>query len=82
MFLAFSFILTCMTLTKVKLQPNKKKYIWLPIVSFRGRIQNIMDHPCGPGPWTTFVDPVHGPPLWTTPVDHPYFYKFNKQKLQ
>ena len=36
-----------------------------------GRIQNMdpksMDHPCGPGPWTTFVDPVHGPPLWTTP---------------
>ena len=22
-----------------------------------------MDHPCGPGPWTTPVDPVHGPPL-------------------
>ena len=32
-----------------------------------GCIQNMdpraMDHPCGPGPWTTFVDPVHGPPL-------------------
>ena len=30
-----------------------------------GRIQNMdprsMDHPCGPGPWTTSLDPVHGP---------------------
>ena len=24
-----------------------------------------MDHPFGPGPWTTSLDPVHGPPLWT-----------------
>ncbi|PFX14581.1 Exosome complex component RRP45 [Stylophora pistillata] len=22
------------------------------------------------GPWTTPMDPVHGPPLWTTPTDH------------
>ena len=30
-----------------------------------GRIQNMdprsMDHPCGPGPWTTSLDPIHGP---------------------
>ena len=30
-----------------------------------GRIQNMdprsMDNPCGPGPWTTSLDPVHGP---------------------
>ena len=41
------------------------------LVSSHGRIQNMdprsMDHPCGLGPWTSFVDPVHGPPLWTTP---------------
>ena len=34
-----------------------------------GRIQNMdprsMDHPFGPGPWTTSFDPVHGPPLLT-----------------
>ena len=26
------------------------------------------------GPWTTFVDPVHGPPMWTTPNFLPEFY--------
>ena len=30
----------------------------------------FMDQPCGPGPWTTSVDPVHGPPLWTQSVNH------------
>ena len=25
-----------------------------------------------PGPWTTPLDPVHGPPLWTRSMDHPY----------
>ena len=29
-----------------------------------------MDHPCGPGPWNTPVDPVHGLPLWTQSMDH------------
>ena len=37
-----------------------------------------MDHPCGPGSWTTPVDLVHGPPLvdtvhrpslWTSSMD-------------
>ena len=30
-----------------------------------------MDHPCGPGPWTTLwtVDLVHGPGPWTTFMD-------------
>ena len=45
-----------------------------PVLPLVGRIQNMdlrsMDHPCGPGPWTT-------------PVDHPSFCKLNmfyKQK--
>ena len=42
----------------------------LAAAPMRIRIQN-MDHPYGPGPWTTPLDPVHGLPLWTTPVDHP-----------
>ena len=23
-----------------------------------------MDPPFGPGPWTTYMDPVHGPPIY------------------
>ena len=34
--------------------------------SYEGRIQNM-----DPGPWTTHVDPVHGPPMWTRSMDHP-----------
>ena len=29
-----------------------------------------------PGPWTTPLDPVHGPPLWSRSMDHPCGHKF------
>ena len=35
--------------------------------------------PLRTGPWTTPVDPVHGPPLWTQSMDHYYFGDFVTQ---
>ena len=39
----------------------------------RGRGQNLdprsMDHLFGPGPWTPYLDRVHGPPIWTGSMD-------------
>ena len=35
-----------------------------------GRIQN-MDGGPWTTPWTTHMDPVHGPPIWTRFMDHP-----------
>ena len=32
-----------------------------------------MDHPCGPGPWTS----ARGPGAWNTSVDHPKCLKMN-----
>ena len=26
--------------------------------------------PCGPGPWTTYMDRGHGPLTWTGAMDH------------
>ncbi len=46
----------------------KQVLVLVKTVIFLGGIQNM-----DPGPWTTPVDPVHGPPCgpgpWTTPVD-------------
>ena len=41
------------------------------ILESNGKVQNMdpwsMDPLRGPGPWTTFMDRVHGPPIFTTP---------------
>ena len=48
-----------------RLTLNLSRWMNLKVTRTVGRIQNMdprsMDHPCGPGPWTTSLDPVHGP---------------------
>ena len=41
--------------------------------------QGSMDHLFGPGPWTTFMDPVHGPPVMDQV--HGQFFNFYKKVL-
>ena len=42
-----------------------------------GKVQN-MDPLRGPGPWTPFMDRVHGPPIFTTPK----ITEVNKNKIK
>ena len=54
---------------RIQIQRSDKTILILILLTrFTGRIQNM-----DPGPWTTPVDPVHGPPHgpgpWTTSVD-------------
>ena len=40
--------------------------------------QGFMDPLFGPGPWTTFMDQVHGPPVMARSMDSLFFYFYKK----
>ena len=51
------------------LSPSVSRPLLLRLRNLHGHIQNKRT----PGPWTSPLEPVHGPCPWTSPVDHPLF---------
>jgi hypothetical protein len=64
------YIYTLKTLFDKHLNTNRNEKIYACFVDFKKAFDLGNDKTRTPGPWTTFVDLVHGPLSWTTLVDH------------